>query len=191
MTPGAEQINTTTARLLAGYVADDAISILREDHRRIDDLFRQFDKTRGDTLRGELAQRICIELLIHARVEEEIFYPALREAIEADELMNEADIEHDAAARLIAEIMRMRPGEGHYCARVRVLGDYVRHHVQHEQNRMFSMAREARLDMRALGARILERKKELQQGLLSRRPMAWLGEGHCAGGMRADALESL
>lgn len=190
MTTGAEQLNTSTARLLAGYVADDAISILREDHRRIDDLFRQFDKTRAETLRGELAQRICVELLIHARVEEEIFYPALREAIDADELMDEADIEHDAAARLIEEILRMRPGADHYCARVKVLGDYVRHHVQQEQNRMFSKAREARLDMRALGEQIQERKKELQQGLLSHRPMA-LGAARFSGGIQFNALEAL
>ena len=175
MNYGSEPGTTGATRLLSGYVADDAISLLREDHRRIDELFRQFDKARTDGERGALAQRICTELLIHARVEEEIFYPALREACESaesEELMDEADIEHAMADRLIEEIMRMRPGEDHYCARVKVLGDYVRHHVQQEQNRMFSRARAARLDMRALGEQILERKKQLQRGVTILRPLA-------------------
>ncbi|HEY4373681.1 MAG TPA: hemerythrin domain-containing protein [Burkholderiales bacterium] len=158
----SEPLTSTTNRLLAGFVADDAISILREDHRRIDELFRQFDKAQGTEAKAELANRICNELLIHAHVEDEIFYPALREAMDMDDLMDEADVEHQAAAHLIAEIMRMRPGADHYDAKVRVLGDYVRHHVQQEQNRMFSQARQARLNMRALGEQIIERKKELQ-----------------------------
>jgi len=157
-----EQLNPTTTHLLAGFVADDAISILREDHRRIDELFRQFDKARGGELKGELAHRICTELRIHAQVEDEIFYPALRDAADIEDLMDEADVEHAAAARLVAEIIRMHPGAGHYDAKVRVLASYVRHHVQEEQNRMFSKARQARLDMRALGEQILERKRELQ-----------------------------
>ncbi|HEX4329985.1 MAG TPA: hemerythrin domain-containing protein [Burkholderiales bacterium] len=169
MTSG-EQLNSTTTRLLAGFVADDAISILREDHRRIDEMFRQFDKARGGELKGELTHRICTELLIHAQVEDEIFYPALRDAMDIDDLMDEADVEHTAVARLVAEIMRMRPGAGHYDAKVRVLASYVRHHVQEEQNRMFSKARQARLDMRALGEQILERKKELQGSCAVYRP---------------------
>jgi len=167
-----EQASSSATRLLAGFVADDAISILREDHRRIDDLFRQFEKARTDGQRADLARRVCAELLVHACVEEEIFYPAVREAIDVGELMDEADIEHDAASRLIGEILEMAPGDDHYCARVKVLGDYVRHHVQQEQNRMFSKAREARLDMRALGEQILARKKALQRGVGARRPMA-------------------
>lgn len=190
MTISAEQFNSTTTRLLAGFVADDAISILREDHRRIDELFRQFDKARANTLRGELAQRICAELLVHARVEEEIFYPALREAMDADALMDEADVEHEAAERLIEEIMRMRPGDGHYCARVKVLGDYVRHHVQQEQNRMFSKAREARLDMRALGEQIMERKKALLQTAFADQPMGSSMAG-LAAGVHFNAIEAL
>jgi len=155
-------IGTMPPRLLAGIASEDAISILREDHRRADDLFRQFDKARGDLQRSDLAQRICVELLIHGRVEDEIFYPALREALGEDDLMDEADIEHAIAAKLIADILSMQPREGHHGALVKVLGEYVRHHVKEEQNRMFSKAREARLDMRALGQQIIERKKELQ-----------------------------
>jgi hemerythrin superfamily protein len=155
----------TAARLPAGMVSRDAISILREDHRRIEELFRQFEKTRGQALRGEVAGRICAELLIHARVEEEIFYPALRRAIDDEELMDEADVEHETAAALIAEIRVMRADQSHYAARVKVLGEYVRHHIQEEQNRMFSKARQARLDMRSLGEQIIERKEELKQTL--------------------------
>jgi len=162
MMTGSEQSIYTSTHLLAGFVADDAISILREDHRRIDGLFLQFEKARGSELKAELAHRICTELLIHGHVENEIFYPALREAMDVDDLMDEADVEHATAAHLIAEIMSVRPGADHYDAKVKVLAGYVRHHVQQEQNRMFSKARQARLDMRALGEQIVERKKELQ-----------------------------
>src|ERR1700743_3291177 len=98
MTTSGEQLTSTTKRLLAGFVADDAISILREDHRRIDELFRQFEKAAGSESKGELANRICTELLIHTHVEEEIFYPALRQAAGIDSLMDEADVEHATAA---------------------------------------------------------------------------------------------
>jgi hemerythrin superfamily protein len=185
-----EQVSSTATRLLAGFVADDAISILREDHRRIDELFRQFDKARTDGQRADLARRVCAELLVHACVEGEIFYPALREAIDVGDLMDEADIEHDAASRLIGEIMAMAPGDGHYCARVKVLGDYVRHHMQQEQNRMFSKAREARLDVRALGEQILARKKELQRGLNAQRPMA-VRRPERVSGLQLSAMEAL
>jgi Hemerythrin HHE cation binding domain len=163
MSVTSEQLTSTASRLLAAVSVIDAISILREDHRRIDDLFRQFEKARGDGQRSALASRICSELLIHAQVEEEIFYPALREAIGDADLMDEADVEHAVAANLVLEIMGMQPGDRHYGARVKVLGEYVRHHVQEEQNRMFSKAREARLDMRALGEQITERKQELKR----------------------------
>ena len=179
MSTTSEQLHTTTSRLLAAVSTSDAISILREDHRRIDELFKQFDKAKGTALKREVADRICAELLTHALVEEEIFYPALREVIDDDELMDEADVEHAAAYRLITEIINMRPGEDHFCARVKVLGEYVRHHVQEEQNRMFSKARQARLDMRALGEQIIARKGELnispgrpQWHLLLREPVA-------------------
>jgi hemerythrin superfamily protein len=158
----SEQVSSTASRLLAGLVSHDAISILREDHRRVEDLFRQFERLRDEAARGEMANRICVELLIHAHIENEIFYPAVREAIDDADLMDEADIEHAALAALITDIMNLRPGARGYGARVKVLGDYVRHHVQEEQNRMFSKARQARLDMRALGEQMLERKAELR-----------------------------
>ena len=159
----SEQVSTTTSRLLAGLVSRDAISILREDHRRVDEMFRQFERLRDTRARGELANRICVELLIHAHVEEEIFYPAVREAIDDDDLMDEADIEHATLSALITDIMNLPPDGKGYGARVKVLGDYVRHHVQEEQNRMFSKARQARLDMRKLGEQILETREELRR----------------------------
>lgn len=159
----SEQVSTTTSRLLAGLVSRDAISILREDHRRVDEMFRQFERLRDTRARGELANRICVELLIHAHVEEEIFYPAVREAIDDEDLMDEADIEHATLSALITDIMNLPPDGKGYGARVKVLGDYVRHHVQEEQNRMFSKARQARLDMRKLGEQILETREELRR----------------------------
>jgi hypothetical protein len=159
----SEQVSSTARRLLAGLVSHDAISILREDHRRVDELFRQFERLRDDAARGLIAHRICVELQIHAHLEDEIFYSAVREAIDDADLMDEAEIEHATLASLISEIMNQQPHARGYGARVKVLGDYVRHHVQEEQNRIFSKARQARLDMRALGEQMLERREELRQ----------------------------
>lgn len=159
----SEQVSSTASRLLAGLVSHDAISILREDHRRADEMFRQFERLRDPVARGQLANRICVELLIHAHIEAEIFYPAVRGAIDDIDLMDEADIEHAMLAALIADIMNLSPDAKAHGAHVKVLGDYVRHHVQEEQNRMFSKARQARLDMRALGEQMLERKEELRR----------------------------
>ncbi len=104
----SEQVSLTTSRVLTAVAQVDAISILREDHRRVDELSgKQLDKSRGDEQRGGLASRICSELLIHSHLEEEIFYPALREALGDDSLMDEADVEHAMAGKLVLEIMRI------------------------------------------------------------------------------------
>jgi hemerythrin superfamily protein len=134
-------------------VTPDAIAILKEDHKRVDALFQRFDKLKEN---GEakltLVHQICKELTIHARVEEEIFYPPVRDAIHDDDLMDEADVEHASAKALIAELMQMEPGDDHYDAKVRVLGEYVRHHVKEEQQEMFKKVRSAKVDLKALGA---------------------------------------
>jgi hemerythrin superfamily protein len=143
-------------------VAPDAIAILKEDHKRVDALFQRFDKLKEN---GEaklaLVHQICKELTIHAQVEEEIFYPPVRDAIDDDDLMDEADVEHASAKALIAELMQMEPGDDHYDAKVTVLGEYVRHHVKEEQQEMFKKVRSAKVDLKALGASIAARKEEL------------------------------
>ena len=147
----------------------DAISILTEDHERVEKMFMEFEKLMDsegmEVQKGALVERICEELTVHTQIEEEIFYPAVRAAIDDDDLMDEADVEHAGAKELIAQLQDMEPGDDHYDAKVTVLGENIEHHVQEEQDEMFPKARQAKLDLAALGAQMLERKQELQASL--------------------------
>jgi hemerythrin superfamily protein len=141
----------------------DAVALLRADHALVQDLFEQFEKAREDKRKKTLAERICMELKIHTTIEEEIFYPAVREALpkEAD-LLDEANVEHDSAKELISQIEGGGPGEDLWDAKVTVLGEYIKHHVKEEQTEMFPKARKTKLDLRALGEQLAQRKKQLQ-----------------------------
>lgn len=144
----------------------DAVKLLTEDHKKVTRLFKEFEKLKEDGSAKEksaIVQQICAELTVHATVEEEIFYPAVRESIDdIEDLVDEADVEHASAKSLIAELEAMKPGDDHYDAKVTVLGEYIDHHVQEEQDEMFPKAKKAKLDMAQLGERILQRKQELQ-----------------------------
>ena len=143
----------------------DAIAILKADHEKVTKLFRAFEKLHDDEADAEAEQvalQICNELTIHATVEEEIFYPAVREAIDDEDLLDEAEVEHASAKDLIAQIEAMNPGDDKYAAKVIVLGEYIAHHVKEEQEEMFPKAKKSALDLNELGTRILERKKELR-----------------------------
>jgi len=140
----------------------DAITILRADHKLVDEMFKQYEKTRAETRKQTLVNKICAELTAHTTVEEEIFYPAVRGAIKDTDLMDEADVEHASAKELIAQLQAGKPGDDHYDAKVKVLGEYIRHHVKEEQNEMFPKAKKTKLDMMELGAQIETRKAELQ-----------------------------
>ena len=142
----------------------DAVALLKEDHRTVEDLFAQFEKARGDGRKQELATQICTELSIHAQIEEEIFYPACEGKVE-EELLKEAYVEHDGAKVLIAEIIAGEPSDEFYDAKVTVLQEQIEHHVQEEEKRLeglFSQARAAGLDMDALGQELAARKQLLQ-----------------------------
>lgn len=144
----------------------DAIALLTEDHQQVKKMFQQFEKLReggNDDAKGELVQKICAALTAHATVEEEIFYPAVREAIDDEDLMDEADVEHASAKELIAQLEAASPGDDHYDAKVTVLGEQIDHHVKEEQDEMFPKARKAKIDLSALGEQIEKRKKELEQ----------------------------
>lgn len=148
--------------------AKDAFSLLAADHKLVKSLFKEFEslKDEGDDDRKEtLVETICNELKVHAQVEEEIFYPAVREAIEGDDLMDEADVEHASAKQLIAQIEQSKVGADHYDAMVTVLGEYIDHHVKEEEGEMFSKARKADIDGAALGDAIAVRKAELKEEL--------------------------
>ncbi len=139
----------------------DAIALLKADHREVEGWFKEFEKTEDDSQKLELARKICMALTVHTQIEEEIFYPAAREGIEDDDLLDEAEVEHASAKQLIAEIQAMQPGEPLYDAKVKVLGEYVQHHVDEEEKEMFAEARDSDMDLKALGEQLAARKAEL------------------------------
>jgi len=141
----------------------DAVALLKQDHRTVEDLFAQFEKASGDGRKEKIAQQICRELTVHAMIEEEIFYPACEGKIEED-LLKEAYVEHDAAKVLIQQIETGGHDDDFYDAKVKVLQEEIEHHVEEEEKRMegmFSQARKAGLDMDALGEQLAARKAEL------------------------------
>ena len=141
----------------------DAVALLKADHRTVEELFAQFEKASGDGRKEKIARQICLELSVHAKIEEEIFYPACEGKIEED-LLKEAYVEHDGAKVLIAEILAGGPDDEFYDAKVTVLQEQIEHHVEEEEKRMeglFAQARKAGLDMDALGEQMATRKAEL------------------------------
>jgi hemerythrin superfamily protein len=141
--------------------APDAITLLRADHRLVSELFEQFEKSRSSTKKKALAQQICSELTVHAKVEEEIFYPAVKAALKDKELVPEARVEHETLKWLIAQVEGAEPDGEDYDAKVKVMSEYVKHHVKEEQNEIFPKAKATRLDMADLGAQIAARKQSL------------------------------
>jgi hemerythrin superfamily protein len=149
----------------------EAIGLLKEDHRRVEALFTKFGRTKAGSQKERIASSICRELKAHAQLEEEIFYPAARVATAANDLLNEAEVEHATAKDLIRQIEGSSPSDDHFDALVTVLGEYVRHHVKEEEGEMFKQVRASGLDLRELGERMQKRKRELakegsEKGLL-------------------------
>jgi len=143
----------------------DAIALLKADHRTVEELFAKFEKASGDGRKQALAEEICLELSVHAQIEEEIFYPACEGKVEED-LLKESYVEHDGAKVLIAEIIKGGSGDEYYDAKVKVLQEEIEHHVEEEEKRMeglFAQARKAELDMDALGEQLAARKMELTE----------------------------
>ncbi len=141
----------------------DAVALLKADHREVEALFDKFEKASGDGRKEAIALKICKALTVHAQIEEEIFYPACEGKIEED-LLKEAYVEHDGAKVLIAEIEQGGPDDEYYDAKVKVLGEQIEHHVKEEEQRMegmFSQAKKAGIDMDALGDQLAARKAEL------------------------------
>jgi hypothetical protein len=141
----------------------DAIALLKADHRAVEALFEKFEGARGDGVKERLAREICLELTVHAKIEEEIFYPACEGKVDED-LLKEAYVEHDGAKVLIAEIEAGTPSDEFYDAKVSVLSEQIAHHISEEEQRLegtFSQARKAGLDMDELGERLRARKTAL------------------------------
>jgi len=142
----------------------DALALLKADHQLVQQLFDKFEKTRAEDRKSALAEQICNELAVHAQIEEEIFYPAAREAIRDTDLISEATVEHQSAKDLIEQIQSGGSGDDLFEAKVTVLGEYVRHHVREEEREMFPQIRKTRLDLKALGQQLMQRKEELMSG---------------------------
>ena len=165
----SSKTSTRTSKPAAGAKRDatpDAIDLLTSDHREVKALFKAYDKlVKDDGDAGEkqaLAAQICVMLTAHATAEEELFYPAAREVLGKDEdLVDEADVEHASAKELIAQIEAGSPDDDHYDAKVKVLGEYIDHHVKEEEGEMFPKVRKSDLDLDALGEAIAERKAQL------------------------------
>ena len=142
----------------------DAIEMLKADHAKVEKAFKEFEKMdRSDTETcREAVRSVCEDLKVHTTLEEEIFYPAVREAIEDEDLLNEAAVEHETAKMLIEQLENMEPDDPNYFATFTVLGEYVMHHVKEEEGEMFPQAKKAKeLDLEELGERMRARKEEL------------------------------
>jgi hypothetical protein len=144
----------------------DAVALLKSDHRTVEDLFKKFENASGTDRKQKLAEEICLEISVHAQIEEEIFYPACEGKVDED-LLKESYVEHDAAKLLIAEIMADAPkSDEFYDAKVKVLQEEIEHHVEEEEKRLeglFAQARKAELDMDQLGEELAARKLELTE----------------------------
>jgi hemerythrin superfamily protein len=153
----------------------DAIALLKEDHRTVSQLFDEFEKAEEEE-QAAIAQRVCQLLTVHAQIEEELLYPQAKEAFdgeeESEDLVNEAEVEHASAKELIAKIEGMSSGDEHFKATVKVLGEYIKHHVKEEESEMFPQLKKTELDLKELGSRLADRKFALmeQMGIEEQEP---------------------
>lgn len=145
----------------------DAVDLLDADHVAVKKLFTAYKKLcdahASSDEKEKIATQICQALTVHAQIEEEIFYPQVREAINDDALLDEAEVEHGTAKDLMAQLADMSPDDDLYDAKVTVLGEYIDHHVQEERDEMFVKARKAHLDLMAIADELRERKMELME----------------------------
>ena len=148
----------------AGEDMPDAITLLKADHRQVEDWFGQFEKARDAEKKQALATQICSALKVHTTIEEEIFYPAFLEATDEKDIHHEAEVEHDGAKKLIAEIEASSPDDDYFDAKVSVLSEMIKHHVKEEEGPggMFSKSRDSSMDLDELGAQLAARKAELE-----------------------------
>jgi hemerythrin superfamily protein len=155
---------TRTKKEAAEAQEQDAVALLTADHKKVKKLFSDFDKLKeegSDEDKAAIVEQICNELKVHTEIEEDIFYPAVRKAIDDADLMDEALVEHAGAKELIAQLEESSPDDDLYDAKVTVLGEQIDHHVKEEEGEMFPKAKKAKVDLEALGATMLKRKTAL------------------------------
>ena len=151
----------TAAAAKSKPVANDAIAMLKADHEAVSQLFDEYEKTRSTPHKKALVAEICTALSVHAQIEEEIFYPAVKAVLKDKLLVPEATVEHAGIKDLIGQLEGIEPDGEMYDAKVKVMSEYVKHHVKEEQNEMFPLAKASTLDMAELGARMAERQEQL------------------------------
>jgi hemerythrin superfamily protein len=157
---------TRSSRAKTSRTTQDAIALLKADHRQVEQWFDEFEASRSDSKRSQLAQQICQALTVHTSIEAEIFYPAFLEATQEEDIHHEAEVEHEGAKQLIAQIEGSSPQDDYFDAKVKVLSEMIKHHVREEERRdgMFAKARQSDMDLRALGEQLATRKTELIGG---------------------------
>lgn len=160
----------STRRSVAKTSSEDALHILAEDHKNVIEMFDEFAQLKKKNDNDEEAKQMlvesaCAELSIHTQVEEEIFYPAARDAIDDMDLLDEAEVEHASARQLITELASMQPDDDLYDAKFTVLGEYVKHHIEEEEKQLFPKLKKVKIDLVELGEEIRERKLELREEL--------------------------
>jgi hemerythrin superfamily protein len=170
--PTASKHTTTNRRTAARKGAragkDDAIKLLKADHKEVSGLVEKYENGRLSKERKvALAKQICMALTVHAQIEEEIFYPAAREAVRSGEdLLDEAEVEHGSIKELVSAIENASPDDDElFDARVKVLGEYVKHHVKEEENQLFPKIRKSDMDLEEVGGQLAARKEELMRAL--------------------------
>ena len=157
----ARKTPAKSTKAATSAAAPEATALLRADHKRVSALFEQYEGTRSAAKKKTIVSTICHELSVHAQIEEEIFYPAVKAALKDKEMVPEATVEHATLKELIAQVKDKEPDGEMFDAKIKVMSEYVKHHVKEEQNEMFPKAKKTRLDMNALGARMAARKEEL------------------------------
>jgi len=147
----------------------DAIKLLKQDHREVEGYFEDYEEAKDADAKAALSAKICLALKVHTQIEEELFYPSARRATGDDDLLDEAVVEHQGAKQLIAEIEAMNPDDDLYDAKVRVLGENVKHHVEEEEKKLFPETQKTELDVDSLGRQLAARKAELMAELAGAR----------------------
>lgn len=148
----------------------DALDLIAADHKRVLQLFEEFQQMKEENDPDEEARQLLVEtagaeLTVHMQMEEELFYPALREAISDMDLLDEAEVEHASAKQLITELAAMQPEDDLYDAKFTVLGEYIQHHIQEEEKKIFPKAKKSSMDLMELGEELRQRKMELREEL--------------------------
>ena len=169
--PTSKSASKSTSRSTPRAKApQDVLKMLAEDHKKVKQMFDQFEKMKEEEepdleAKQMLVELCCAELTVHAQLEEELFYPALRETIDDMDMLDEAEVEHASAKQLISELSSMEPGDELYDAKFTVLGEYVKHHIEEEEKEMFAKAKKADLDLVAMAEEARVRKQEVREEL--------------------------